>query len=93
MAMTECKECHKEVSDSAAICPHCGKRQRMHRGWWFLIVPAGCFALLLVIGFSIPKHVSEANALRSICMDAVGGPMSGRAAECDRIHAERMQRK
>lgn len=24
MALVECKECGKSVSDSAAVCPHCG---------------------------------------------------------------------
>lgn len=24
MAMTQCKECNKSVSDTAAVCPHCG---------------------------------------------------------------------
>ncbi len=25
MAMTTCKECKKEVSDTAKTCPHCGR--------------------------------------------------------------------
>lgn len=24
MALTECKKCHKAISDKAIICPHCG---------------------------------------------------------------------
>ena len=24
MALTQCPECHKEISDKADMCPHCG---------------------------------------------------------------------
>ena len=30
MALIKCKECEKEVSQSAKICPHCGVK-----GPWF----------------------------------------------------------
>lgn len=29
MALTACSECDKEVSDKAAVCPHCGKPMRI----------------------------------------------------------------
>lgn len=28
MAMTPCKECGKEISTEAKVCPHCGARTR-----------------------------------------------------------------
>jgi DNA-directed RNA polymerase subunit RPC12/RpoP len=28
MAIIACKECGKEVSDKAAVCPHCGAKPR-----------------------------------------------------------------
>lgn len=28
MTMTTCKECRKELSDTAKTCPHCGAKQR-----------------------------------------------------------------
>lgn len=60
MALVKCWECSKEISDSAANCPHCGAAQ--HRGevsskpksggWWKWAIglPVGGFALLMVIG-------------------------------------------
>ncbi len=27
MAMTSCRECKKEVSGKASVCPHCGIRE------------------------------------------------------------------
>lgn len=28
MAMIKCRECGREISDSAAVCPHCGRKTR-----------------------------------------------------------------
>jgi hypothetical protein len=42
MALIECKECHKQVSDSAKACPHCGAK-----------VPHGSAVRLLIIGIGI----------------------------------------
>jgi RNA polymerase subunit RPABC4/transcription elongation factor Spt4 len=46
MAMTTCKECKKEVSDSAKTCPHCGVKKPGER-WWHAL--AG-LAVMIVIG-------------------------------------------
>ena len=32
MAMTTCKECKKEISNKAEVCPHCGYRLRDGKG-------------------------------------------------------------
>jgi hypothetical protein len=42
MALIECKECHKQVSDSAKTCPHCGAK-----------VPRRSVIKLLIIGLAI----------------------------------------
>lgn len=46
MAMTTCKECKKEVSDSAKVCPHCGVKKPGER-WWHAL--AG-LAVVIVVG-------------------------------------------
>ena len=34
MALVACKDCGKEVSSKASVCPHCGKpRRRIRFGW------------------------------------------------------------
>lgn len=43
MAMTTCKECKKEVSDSAKTCPHCGAKKPGER-WWHAL-----FGLVIMI--------------------------------------------
>lgn len=93
MAMDACKECGKDISSRAPVCPHCGARLRMHKGWWLLILPAGVLAAFLAIGFSIPDNVASAIAMRETCMTMIGGAISGRAHECDRIYTDRLNRK
>jgi hypothetical protein len=36
MALISCKECSKEVSDKARVCPHCGARLKM--ALWLKII-------------------------------------------------------
>lgn len=60
MALVKCWECSKEISDSAANCPHCGAAQRGGEpsskpktgGWWkwAIGVPVGGFVLVMAIG-------------------------------------------
>lgn len=60
MALVKCWECGKEISDTAASCPHCGAAQRRdglpaapkNSGWWkwAIGVPVGGFVLLMVVG-------------------------------------------
>ncbi len=47
MAIKKCKECRKEVSTSAKMCPHCGKKYPTGGLTW----PAKIFLGLLVIIF------------------------------------------
>ncbi len=44
MAMKKCKECGTEISSSAKVCPHCGKKQKTSKKVIGLVV-----VLLLVI--------------------------------------------
>ena len=50
MAMVQCKECGKDVSSSAAQCPHCGKKLKMGMGKKVLIGVVGFFVFALIIG-------------------------------------------
>ncbi len=46
MAMKICKECGKPISDSAKVCPHCGKEYR-YDGIGYLMVSLVFFALII----------------------------------------------
>lgn len=52
MALIECKECHKQISDSASACPHCG-----HPRVWYMqkinINPAFRSLAYIVVGISL----------------------------------------
>lgn len=55
MAMKKCKECGKEKSSKAAVCPHCGYKQKK----------TGCFTWVAAIGisvFMVPLLISGLNA-------------------------------
>lgn len=54
MALIECKECKHQVSDSAKVCPSCGKKISPTLGvfYWAAII----FTALLVIGTAPGKH-------------------------------------
>ncbi|HEO9033808.1 TPA: hypothetical protein QIF53_002124 [Serratia marcescens] len=48
MAMTKCKECKKEVSDKAEVCPHCGvKKPARNLG---KEARQGCLGLVVLVG-------------------------------------------
>ncbi|MGP3001453.1 MULTISPECIES: hypothetical protein [Serratia] len=48
MAMTTCKECKKEVSDKAKVCPHCGvKEPARNLG---KETAQGCLGLVILVG-------------------------------------------
>ena len=47
MALRPCRECKREVSTDATVCPHCGKRYPAR--WAGLSPGAGCLVLLIVL--------------------------------------------
>lgn len=56
MALTECKECGKEISTKAKACPHCGAGRGMS-GWWKLSI----FALISsIVIWAIFSFISPA---------------------------------
>ena len=47
MALKQCPECKKEISDEANTCPHCGK-DFVYTGENFLGC-LGCFGIIIII--------------------------------------------
>lgn len=62
MALTSCKECGKEISEFAPICPHCGvpnarenegaDQQPKRRSIWKVVlgIPVAVFAMFFIYG-------------------------------------------
>jgi len=56
MALVICKECNKEVSSSASVCPHCGQKLR---GSSLLLILVCMFGFLVVIGMIADSSESK----------------------------------
>ena len=72
MALTKCKECRKEVSTKAEVCPHCGARLKEKSGCLSYIF-VGTF-LFIVLGVLFnngtdTSSVLESSALKNIKKD------------------------
>ena len=71
MALVRCKECEKEVSDSATKCPHCGARLKKSIVVILLKISLcvlGAVVLLAIyVGITTPKYESDALAVREVC--------------------------
>ena len=53
MPMIQCKECSKEISSDARVCPHCGKKLRMGaiaKAFLVLLCVVGGFIIIGIIG-------------------------------------------
>lgn len=59
MAIGTCRECGKEVSSEAKICPHCGVKQPIRKSNTGCLVALGVLVLLFVIG-SLTSHNTTA---------------------------------
>jgi RNA polymerase subunit RPABC4/transcription elongation factor Spt4 len=68
MALRPCKECKKEISSDAKVCPHCGKKvARISAGTWLAMV----ILLLAALGY-LARMGDQPN---------VGGPGPGASAD------------
>jgi predicted nucleic acid-binding Zn ribbon protein len=56
MAMTICKECGKEISEDAKVCPHCGAVQK--RSPSFLLIIGILFIPIIFVWFTLRKGYS-----------------------------------
>lgn len=89
MPLQPCRECHREISTEARVCPHCGapyptRPTPSARPWPVLAVGVGVL-VLLVIGFAllIPSpngHDAEERAAWSACTDAIRGRLRAPAS-------------
>ncbi len=97
MAMTICKECSKEISTTAKLCPHCGARVPRTR-WWLVVLLAlfaGAFWLVAIVGNSPEVQVAgEERAKIAYCWEQARResltPEEKRlfAATCERMEQE-----
>ncbi|WP_240947185.1 zinc ribbon domain-containing protein [Dickeya zeae] len=55
MALTKCKECKKEVSTSARVCPHCGTKNPSTT----TAQAIGSFAVLVLLIWGATKSSAE----------------------------------
>jgi len=88
MALTNCRECGKELSDQAATCPHCGAPNVARRKpfkWW-LWLPIGGVAAFLALGAMQPAYRTAAIKTRDFCLKA-----GGTQAQCQRLYDERIK--
>jgi hypothetical protein len=62
----QCKECHKEISSDARVCPHCGKKLRMGaiaKAFLILLCVVGGIILIGFIG-EMSETVKRANGTK-----------------------------
>ncbi len=65
MALVNCKECGKEISDTSKVCVHCGAKQTTHNKNKIAIIVA-IIAILIVAGiliFALNKGNNETDIL------------------------------
>lgn len=87
--MMSCRECGKELSDLAKVCPHCGapNRDRVKPFKWWLWVPLGLVAAFLGFGALQPAYLVEAIRMREACEKMGGTPY-----QCQQVYDERISR-
>ena len=83
MALVSCKECGKEVSDGAAVCPHCGKKLRMGLLAKIAIGVAALFGAVVLYGLTIPEDQKRANAARRFCETELMPRGAATRVDCD----------
>lgn len=78
MAMKTCKECGNEISKSAKVCPHCGKKQKRGRGFAVLLIILGVI-LAAAGGISGGSSASSGSSAKSDTQEDVPPPEIGTA--------------
>lgn len=100
MAMTECPECDKPVSESAKVCPNCGHRLRMGAFGKLVLWSVGGVVAFLAFGFMLPKDEAKSRARDAISLcwseqgrkSATPGEARFIAGTCESMEAD-FQRK
>jgi len=72
MALIKCKECRKEVSTKAEVCPHCGARIKEKTGYLSYIIVGTFLVLILSALFSndTDSTLEEPTVLKNLKTDA-----------------------
>lgn len=96
MALIECPECKKQISDQAAACPGCGARppkQPKSYAWlWTLLIMFGGFVLYSVARGNDPQvaQMRQDRKAYELCMQemkrSLGNPIVAGACEKLRIN-------
>lgn len=98
MPLVVCKECNKEVSDTALRCPGCGAKLKMHAFQKMLLV---IFALVVIIfilstvnSIVTPQYKKDAIAHRNICEKYIAdnNPMSVAWRKCQDLYDDAIRR-
>lgn len=68
MALIQCVECHKEISDKAKRCPHCGCPQHKPKSRKFVkwLLPVGAIIVIIgVVAYNQYERTQIDNAIKS----------------------------
>lgn len=90
MALSNCKECGKEVSNTAKACPHCGVKKPVPRSEKETFIGLAILAAIFLVGYVACSESSGEKTARlkkdrqkTELMDAVGVPYYARgSASC-----------
>lgn len=76
MAMTTCKECSKELSDTAKACPHCGAKNRPKTSTLTKVISVPMIGIFLFFIYALfagqspeDKEKSDARAVIKRCWE------------------------
>lgn len=89
MAIISCKECKKEVSNTAATCPHCGAAVKRK--------PMGCGTLItfiLFVAVAVPVFTSISSNISKDPATSAVGPTPAPTKQplaCDKPSAQKLQ--
>jgi predicted amidophosphoribosyltransferase len=50
--LIQCRDCGKEISDTAMVCPHCGRATQKPKGWEKPYT-IGCAVIAVIISFIV----------------------------------------
>lgn len=89
MALTNCKECGREISSKASACPHCGAKIPKFK--WWLWIPLGLIVAFFSIGWLTPQYEIDAIQRRNACELMIKSEPY-RQRECDKIYSDTISR-
>lgn len=96
MALIECHECKKEISDQAKVCPGCGAkapREPKSYAWlWTILILFGGFVWYSVVRGNDPQvaQMRQDRAAYELCMDEMKKSMANPivAGACEQLRTK-----